>query len=151
MNSSMLKVLITIFLFSAVALAQQPTVNCSEADLRASMAERRAAAERLRAETCGAVLDSLRREVDKQKTQLGETERRLISVQGNAAELESKVVERDKMVVDKDQKILILTRQAIANRNEISKLVLERDGLLLKIRRANGRFICEVFRVGCIR
>lgn len=94
------------------------------------MALARASAERARAETCGALNDSLQRELEKQKSQLSETEAQLNTVRVSNEEGKQRIASLEKA-------LSVITR--------------ERDAALLKIKRANGRWLCEIFHLGCVK
>jgi chromosome segregation ATPase len=133
-------VLLIVLLISGSAMAQKPS-PCSAAELRASIAESRVAAEKLRAEACAARTEAGERELARQKGQVGEVEAKLASestraamlVLSNAsqaqriAELESKLAKQQKVIIAKDETITMVTS--------------ERDKARREAKRARGRTV----------
>lgn len=140
--------LLLLFLIAGEAKAQQP--NCSKAEFRATLAESRLDARQVEVNTLAARLEQAQRELARQKGQTSEAEQRAGSANRNAVSLAESVSSLSSENQSAKQKIVELEKALAASQKENVVHVGERDAALLRIKKANGRFLCEVFHVGCI-
>lgn len=122
-----------------VTQAPAPTVvqsPCTAAEQRAALANLSLAAEQLKSAIVIEQRKELEQEVARQRTQIAELAQRLDSEQKESVALTGRIEQRE------------LEKTALAE--SLTAITAERDSLALKIRRANGRFFCEAFHIGCI-
>ncbi len=120
----MVRCLLIIFVVTVAGVAQQPA-PCSAVDLRTALNESKLLAQQVRDEVT-------------RRSQVEATSRNQQNeAQKTAAELKRKNAEIAAMLEDRDKEIISLTA--------------ERDLALFKIKKANGRWLCEILHDGCIR
>lgn len=128
-----------IVLLVAVSLAQQPS-PCSSSELRATFAETRLEAQRVELNTLRARLKAAEQDLVRQQGQSADMGQRLNSAASNVVALQS-------ANESAQQKIAVLEGELAQRDKVIASVTAERDNEAVKIKRANGRWICEVFKV----
>lgn len=135
-------VIIIVLLLGSISIsAQQP--NCSESNLRASVAEAQLEAERVKNA-------ALRSQLGDSQGELKNKNSQIVYVTNNLNDIRSKLsIEQDNSAALAtanqlaQQKIEVLERQLLG-------VTAERNFALFKIKKANETFFCQTFHIGCV-
>jgi DNA recombination-dependent growth factor C len=127
--------LLLILCASVLAQASEPTT----AELRKQIAELAAETASTRAEVKALLADNMRRENARLKRRLAR-QQRLTNIVVDYGKVELKVKELQLTAIDPSN-----------DAKTIAHLIKQRDQLAAKIKRANGRWACEILKIGCVK